>query len=69
MAEKKKAAPFDVRGACASILIEQNRLERALDAATKRAERAEEMVKRIANGLSTIDDAKKFVGDDDPSIG
>lgn len=62
--KKKKPAGYDVRDACAKILVEQNRIERAEATATKRAERAEAFIRKVADGGAGADEARKFFGDD-----
>ena len=62
--KKKAVGGFDVRDACAKILVEQNRIERAEASAVKRAERAEAFIRKVADGGATADDARKFFGDD-----
>lgn len=62
--DKKKVGAFDVRDACAKILVEQNRIERAEASAVKRADRAEAFIRKVADGGATAEDARKFFGDD-----
>jgi hypothetical protein len=64
MSEKKKPGVFDVRDACAKILVEQNRIERLEAKATQRASRAEDLLRSIADGKAGVDEARRYFGSD-----
>ena len=63
MSEKKKTVgAFDVRDACAKILVEQNRIDRAEAKATQRAARAEDLLRSIADGRAGVEEARRYFG-------
>jgi phage shock protein A len=63
MSDKKKSNTVDVRGMCASILVEQNRLERKINTLEARLVKASNLLSHALAGGMSEKDVRAFLGE------